>query len=205
LRPEQGLLALQRVAESSYAQVAVLPIQWPKYLYSTAGNIVPAFLSEVARTSATPATPVSKSTSPLRAAEVRSQVAAAPAARRRVIVAAFVREHAVRALGLDPAKPVDPRTPLGDLGLDSLLAVELRNTLGHALAASLPATLLFDYPTLDSLTDYLLQELLDATSGSETAGTGVNEGPSADTLVESIETMSDDEVDRLIAARARKA
>ncbi len=73
---------------------------------------------------------------------------------------AFVREHALRALGVDPAKPIDPRTPLGDLGLDSLLAVELRNTLGRALGASLPATLLFDYPSIETLAAYLLNDVL---------------------------------------------
>jgi acyl carrier protein len=104
---------------------------------------------------------------------------------------------ALRALGTDPAKPIDPRTPLGDLGLDSLLAVELRNKLGKALARALPSTLLFDYPSIESLTDYLLSVVLPAAPAAEKAVSA--------SLVDSIESMSDEEVDRLVAARARKA
>jgi hypothetical protein len=45
------------------------------------------------------------------------------------------------------------------VGLDSLMAVELRNVLTRSLGKSLPATLLFDYPSLDALTGFLLKAL----------------------------------------------
>ena len=116
-----------------------------------------------------------------------------------------MRERALRALGVDLGKQIDPRTPLGDLGLDSLLAVELRNTLATALGRPLPATLLFDYPSIDALTDYLLVEVLgfgDSRAPSPAQQAAQPAAPRE--LVGSIEAMSDDEVDRLIAARAKR-
>jgi acyl carrier protein len=136
--------------------------------------------------------------------DLRAELAAAPDARRRGLLAAAVRERALRALGVDPAKPIDPRTPLGELGMDSLLAVELRNTLGTALGASLPATLLFDYPTIDALTDFLYGEVLGYAPPAK-AATAEPDVPAATNLVGSIEELSDEEVDRMLAARARRS
>ena len=52
------------------------------------------------------------------------------------------------------------RQPLNELGLDSLMAVELRNVLGRRVGRTLPATLLFDYPTIEALSDISAERLL---------------------------------------------
>ena len=49
--------------------------------------------------------------------------------------------------------------PFLQLGLDSLMAVELRNALAEALGRTLPATLLFKYPTLEALGDFVLSQV----------------------------------------------
>ncbi len=50
--------------------------------------------------------------------------------------------------------------PLNELGLDSLMAIELCNGLGNALGRTLPATLLYDYPTVEVLARYLSRSVL---------------------------------------------
>lgn len=45
--------------------------------------------------------------------------------------------------------------PLMEAGLESLAAVELRTNLGNQLGVELPATLIFDYPSIATLADYL--------------------------------------------------
>ncbi|MET8778478.1 SDR family NAD(P)-dependent oxidoreductase [Nocardia sp. NPDC004654] len=62
-----------------------------------------------------------------------------------------VRAHATTALGRKT--PVADRTPLREFGLDSMMAVELRNTLSSELEVRLPATLLFDHPTVAAVAD----------------------------------------------------
>jgi acyl carrier protein len=71
----------------------------------------------------------------------------------------YVREHVVHVLRLGTGRVIDRRHRLMDLGLDSLMAVELRNRLGHGLGLSVPATVVFDYPTIDAVAGFLEREL----------------------------------------------
>ncbi|MGQ3195996.1 MAG: SDR family NAD(P)-dependent oxidoreductase [Hydrogenophaga sp.] len=202
LTPPQGLLAFERLLAQGEAQAAVLPIEWPRYLQAMGLSTPPAFLAGVAGQGAV-AVAAAKAGASAPAAGLRQQLQDAPPGRRRPLVAAFVRERALKALGVDPARAVDPRTPLGELGLDSLLAVELRNTLGSALGQTLSATLLFDYPTIDTLTDYLLNDVIQppAPAAPEAVAVTVEEPAS---MVDAIEDLSDEEVDRLLAQRAQR-
>lgn len=86
---------------------------------------------------------------------LRRQLAEAPAAERPEILLDQLERLAAAALGVGGGRSLDRQTPLQDLGLDSLMAIELRNALGRETGEVLPATLLFDHPTLVALGRYL--------------------------------------------------
>ena len=87
-------------------------------------------------------------------------LAALPSERKELIID-YVRQHLVYILRLPNADKLDRRQRLMDLGVDSLMAVELRNRLqtGLHLEDHLPSTLIFDYPTIEAVAGYLEKAL----------------------------------------------
>ncbi|GAX72978.1 hypothetical protein CEUSTIGMA_g431.t1, partial [Chlamydomonas eustigma] len=84
-----------------------------------------------------------------------------------------VNEVVRRVLGGAGDLVLDAETPLMSSGLDSLGAVELRNSLEAAFGVSLPSTLVFDYPTIFSISALIIsllpRQLAEAPSKSQSA------------------------------------
>jgi NADPH:quinone reductase-like Zn-dependent oxidoreductase/pyruvate/2-oxoglutarate dehydrogenase complex dihydrolipoamide acyltransferase (E2) component len=88
-----------------------------------------------------------------------SEFAALPAEGRLEAMTQAVRAEVARVLSLGRAAAVPVDRPLRELGLDSLMAVELRNALGRRVGATLPANLAFDHPTPAAIAKFLLSEV----------------------------------------------
>ena len=80
----------------------------------------------------------------------------------------LLREIAASVLD-QPPESLEPDRPLQEYGLDSLLSLELRNRLAAGSDAELPASLLFDYPTLDALSQYLTGRFAPAAADDDEA------------------------------------
>jgi len=96
----------------------------------------------------------------------------APVTRRRDMVADLVSAELALVLRLDPSR-LDRRRRVLEFGVDSLMAVDFRSRLAArmALPRALPATLIFDYPTIDAIAGYVTADVLglDETAGDEPA------------------------------------
>jgi acyl carrier protein len=78
------------------------------------------------------------------------------------LVVSFVHDEVARVLGLGPAQSLNPHQALSELGLDSLMAVELRNALSATTGKTLPAGVMFQYPTIDAVAGYVFGLVEDA-------------------------------------------
>jgi acyl carrier protein len=196
MQPEQAFRVLELLLKRAPARIGVMSADWSQYCDSVSPGSVAALLSELSRETQAPSPKAqTKKQSPEIFIERLNE---APPAKRRSLLSDYVRDQAIKVLGLDAVQVVDYDQPLNDLGLDSLMAVELRSLLsaGLGLARSLPATLVFDYPTIAALTSYLAEQVLpsekvpgsepDAAQGDDLAG-----------ILDRIEGLSEEEVDRM--------
>lgn len=90
--------------------------------------------------------------------DLRAALDGAAGRRQQRLLADHVAAVAAGLLGVD-AGDLELDRPFGELGLDSVTAVEMVERIGHDLGVDVPGTVLFDHPTIDDLTRYLLQQI----------------------------------------------
>jgi phthiocerol/phenolphthiocerol synthesis type-I polyketide synthase B len=90
-----------------------------------------------------------------RSTEFRGALGAADPTRRRGILVDHVTAQVVSAMGLASAQLLDPTAGFFQSGMDSLMSVTLQRSLSDSLGETLPASVVFDYPTVEALSDYL--------------------------------------------------
>jgi acyl transferase domain-containing protein/acyl carrier protein len=167
-----GVRALGHLLTSGQTQTAVFPVDWPQFLSRLPGGTVPPLLSLLA--------PAEAAAGPSRSC--RARLFEVVEEERPGLLLQEVRAGIAAVLALESAEDVDPDIRLFALGLDSIMALELKIRFERELGLHLPATLIFDYPTPRLLADYLFRELF----GAE---------PVAQTQTEEI---PDDDFDRII-------
>ncbi len=108
---------------------------------------------------------------------VLGRLAGRPRAEQEQMVLDLVQSHAAAVLGHASPHALDPVHTFKELGFDSLTGVELRNRLGTAVGMRLPTTLIYDYPTPVTLSEYLRTEAL---GGPDRADDGTPAAGAAD-------------------------
>ncbi|MDX3876799.1 SDR family NAD(P)-dependent oxidoreductase, partial [Streptomyces europaeiscabiei] len=94
-----------------------------------------------------------------RPSALRDRLAALSDVERRRDLTRLVCDEAAIVLGVSDAAGLGPDQVLKDLGIDSVMAVELRRRLSAETDTALPATLAFDYPTPTAIAGLLLDKL----------------------------------------------
>src|SRR6185437_6040504 len=133
LTPAEGLSALERVLERGAAQVVVAPIDmkaWLEFMPAAAGS---KMLAHLVGEGEAPATKEANGAAKNGVAhhELPKELTAVPAEKRQDALVDLVRADVARVLSLGRVGAVPAGKSLRELGLDSLMAVELRNALGR--------------------------------------------------------------------------
>ncbi|UQA97427.1 type I polyketide synthase [Streptomyces halobius] len=97
------------------------------------------------------------------------------AEQQRTMVLALIYDTAASVIDCPLSEVQQPTLSFRGQGFDSLTAIEFRNRIAAATGLRLPATLVFDYPTPQAVTEFLLERLAPQPPETDAAGDGGDE------------------------------
>ena len=193
LKPSQGIQALAQLLSQPMAQMAVLPVPWAEYFKLFPQAATKAFLQPIAQTSGQQSQ-----------IQVQRQflqtLESLPVNQRLEKLVVHVQTQVASIMGVSPPESLDLERGLFEMGMDSLMALELKNTLESNLGIFVPAVAAFEHPSVVALSTYLAQEILEweIPNQSETSPEPEQE---SDNPLDKITQLSDDEIERLFAEK----
>jgi acyl transferase domain-containing protein/NADPH:quinone reductase-like Zn-dependent oxidoreductase/acyl carrier protein len=186
----RGLAALERIIATGSVQTAVMNVDWRRLAGMVQAGPGSSFVESVTG-AAGAAGDGSRVEQRPALIDVLAEV---PEKSRRAAIQAHVRDAVRQVLGVDPSFALESSHGLRELGMDSLMAVELRNFLQASTGRTLPSTIAFDRPTIAALAAHL-EELL-----VERQPAAVSEAPPAIADASAgLDGLSDEEAERLLA------
>ncbi|AKT41314.1 type I polyketide synthase [Chondromyces crocatus] len=189
--PERGLDRLGRAIAVDRTELGVFFYDWERFFSAAAVEPPPLFDTLLA---ATPRRAGPPDASPGRLALARALEQALPG-EREATLQRLLRGEVAAILGQNPARAPDPRQGFFEMGMDSLMAMELKRRLEIGLGISLQASTIFNFPTIEALSGRLLAASRSATP--QRAESDADEAMRAE-----VEDLSDDEAALALAELA---
>lgn len=178
-----GFAAMEQAINSNEPQVSIIKWDWKTYAAQS-----PSMQSLFAKLDHANGIHSSNITSKSNATEEYAQLSSTE---RLNQVHEWVESSVRQILGIPNNQPLDHDKALTDLGLDSLLAVQLRNHLSKLIGNTLPVSLAFNYPTIRDLIPFILSILEDAASSSSRDSSAQSGGGENSTVESAQDLLAD--------------
>jgi acyl carrier protein len=188
IAPEKGVLALERLLRTGAIHAGVLDLDvaaWRR----TQGHARTQPLFDLLAAAGDKGAASS--------ASLALVVEQAVPGQRLGVLESLLRQTVAEVLGKDSGR-IDVNVALPDLGLDSLLSVELRNRLTAGFGVDLPLTVVWRHPTIAALTPYVAEKMrlvLTTTSEASPAAVEAKGEQAAKAAVAAVAQLSDAEVE----------
>jgi NADPH:quinone reductase-like Zn-dependent oxidoreductase/acyl carrier protein len=186
IRPSQGVEALGQVLASDATQIAVMPFdlrQWSKFYPKAAesSSLLIGLLGEQ-----------NEFVSHAQTNTMYRKLLAAKPEQRERLLQTHLQQQIAEVLGFAPEQ-IGIHVSLGDLGFDSLVAVDVKGRLEASLELTLSPTLIWNYPTVAELARFLLEQMELPVKAGETSGSEPDKQTAAD-----LDQLSQDELAALL-------
>ena len=201
--PKQALEVMERLLRQDATQAVAVPVDWRKYReFFPAGTESP-LLSQLAREEA--GVPLQADHQGEKRFLTREALLAAQPAERHRLLQSYLSEQVARVLGLSVSR-LDVHQPLSNLGLDSLMAVELKNRIALDLGVNVPMVKFLQGPSVEEAAAYLFEQLTEGLSDAPAALASTvaqrhgeqENGRVNEHLLANLDQLSDEEVNSLL-------
>jgi len=147
IAPQAGIKILKRLLQQQAEQGIVFPVDWSKFLAQASSN---PFFEQLKSQILSKTTVVSSFVQKLATITPENQTK---------VLQEHIQLQIAKVLGYSDPEDIDTQEKFADLGMDSLMAVEFKNSLQASLGDAISLTAAFDYPTVELLAAYITQEL----------------------------------------------
>ncbi|MGB3182812.1 MAG: SDR family NAD(P)-dependent oxidoreductase, partial [Cyclobacteriaceae bacterium] len=188
--PSEGVAALKWVISGKSSQLTLAKVDWdklvPLFRVVTGGRLFSELVSE----NTTDPQPVAESA-------FLSELSSMPETARKDRLVYHIKEVIASILLLSNGRLPSSDESFFEMGFDSLMALELKDTLEKQLQVTLPPTIGFDFPTIDTLATHLYYDILGYDREPAGADNGEEESSEFDGLsMEEIRELLEKEIDK---------
>ncbi|WP_239485298.1 type I polyketide synthase [Micromonospora humidisoli] len=153
VKPAEATRALVRAMGRTAPQSIICEFDWEKFV---AGQpVANALFKQVLTTEVGPAQTIDL-----------DELMSLPRSDRDAAIRSLLRAKVAAVLHFDSLDDIEADARFVELGLDSLAAVELKNALESVFRVPLPTSILFDYPAVGTLAEFIGQQLASVESES---------------------------------------
>jgi myxalamid-type polyketide synthase MxaE and MxaD len=199
---EQALAVLQRLLGQDSSQIVAVPVNWRQYREFYPAGSEPPLLSQLAQEQTD--VPRQADRPGEKSGLTSAALLAAEPGERHQLLQSYLSAQVARVLGLSASK-LDLQQPLSNLGLDSLMAVELRNRIAIDLRVKVPVVKFLQGFSVDEAVTQVLDQLTaEGSSPSAPLAPAVTQQQdpidkqNAEQLLANLDQLSDENVDSLL-------
>ena len=167
LATEDGMHLLHTLLGSELSQAGVLPLEFSRFIQQYPTKSVPAYYENVASLSGDR----EEGATPGSGTALVKQILESDTGERRGVVEDFLQKKVCALIGLSSDDKPDKTAQFPELGIDSLLHMELRSEITRDLNISLPVAQFLDNPSIEALSELVIRQLaLSSVSGDGADG-----------------------------------